>query len=329
VNRFVVILVGLASSTLQGKPAPCAACHEAEVGAYSHTHMALAMVAARESGFRRHLLEQPLRESRDGYVFVFKRIDNAIVVSTQRGNDHAEGTIEWVAGAGAQGETPLIRTSDAVLESRVSYFSKLDQFGITLGHNAGASRNAKEALGMEQDTRDLRNCLNCHASNVSSDLKSFTPGVQCVRCHPGADLHAEGKEPPLNPGKLSGPDQVRFCGQCHRNKPLGNESEIANVRFQPFRLAKSRCFASGALSCTACHPAHQDAKRNADAFYNAKCNDCHVRGFHSDSRQSGNCVSCHMPRMQLHPALTFTDHFIRVLENDEVARSLAQGKLVR
>ena len=59
-------------------------------------------------------------------------------------------------------------------------------------------------------------------------------------------------------------------------------------------------------SCTTCHAAHQDARRNDPAFYNTRCLACHTQ-----PHQSGNCISCHMPRVQLHPALAFTDHFIR------------------
>ena len=46
-----------------------------------------------------------------------------------------------------------------------------------------------------------------------------------------------------------------------------------------------------------------------------KCQACHS-GTQSDldERKNGDCISCHMPRVQLHPALKFTDHDIRVVK---------------
>jgi hypothetical protein len=115
---------------------------------------------------------------------------------------------------------------------------------------------------------------------------------------------------------------VRFCGDCHRTKPPVDDRQLENLRFQPLRLMKSRCFAGGKLACTTCHPAHQDARRNAAAFYNEKCITCHnVPAPHTDERAQGDCIGCHMPYVQLHPALKFTDHFIRVVKTGDLPAS--------
>ena len=135
----------------------------------------------------------------------------------------------------------------------------------------------------------------------------------------------KGHGKPLNPGKLAPAAQVEFCGQCHRNKPPVDDFELENVRFQPLRLAKSRCYASGKLACTSCHPAHQDARRNAAPFYNEKCATCH-HAPHMDERANGDCIGCHMPYVQLHPALKFTDHFIRVVKNGDLPSSILRQR---
>jgi len=202
-----------------------------------------------------------------------------------------------------------------MLESRVSYFTRLQQYGVTIGQEPGASSSPEAALGLHQNQTDLKRCLGCHASAITKDLDPVVPGIQCVRCHPGANEHAaDPKQRPFNPGKLSADAQVRFCGNCHRVVSPGQETDADNLRFQPLRLMKSRCFESANIGCTTCHAAHQDVRRSDPEYYNAKCLSCHsAKPFHADARKKGNCIECHMPRAQLHPGLKFTDHYIRVL----------------
>lgn len=216
-------------------------------------------------------------------------------------------------GAGVQGQTPLIRTDMGVAESRVSYFTGLQQFGVTIGQQPGASASAEAALGLHQNQTNLKSCLSCHATVITQDLDPVVPGIQCVRCHPGANEHAaDPRQRPLNPGKLSVEAQVRFCGNCHRVVSPGQETDPDNVRFQPLRLMKSRCFESANIGCLTCHDAHQDVRRNDAAYYNEKCLSCHVaKPAHVGARQKGDCIACHMHRVNLHLALGFTDHFIR------------------
>lgn len=325
--RFSVILAYFAVSLSQAQTQPgaeCLPCHPAETKSHQRSRMAHAMVPAATSAFAEHTTEIKLKESENGFEFTYQRIETGLAVRAQRGNETAQGTIEWVFGAGAQGQTPLVQGPNGMLESRVSYFPGLNQYGITVGQAAGASPNAIAALGLRQSNRDLQACIGCHASAITPDLRPVVPGVQCVRCHSGASEHARtnGVSKVGNPGKLSAPEQVRFCGNCHRVRPPVDDKQLENIRFQPLRLMKSRCFASGKLACTTCHPAHQDAKRNDDAFYNEKCQMCHSASEpqgapHRDGRQTGDCIGCHMPEVQLHPALRFTDHYIRVVAGKE------------
>jgi hypothetical protein len=310
-------------------PTPeCATCHPAESKLHATTRMAHAMVPAAESEFAQNLPDRPLRESGDGYMFTYHRVEKGIEVTSMRAIDKADGLIEWVLGAGAQGQTPLVRVSGATLESRVSYFPQLHTYGITIGQNAGASANPQFALGRKQTSHDLQSCIGCHATVITRDLQPVIPGIQCERCHSGAHEHARGiGKPPLNLGKLDAPAQVRFCGNCHRVKAPVDDTQLENVRFQPLRLMKSRCFASGKLACTTCHPAHQDARRDDPAFYNEKCQACHNRtALHADQRQKGDCIGCHMPYVQLHPALKFTDHFIRIMKTNDLPPSMVRQR---
>jgi hypothetical protein len=293
--------------------APCESCHPLETKAYAQTRMASAMLPVLESAFAQNIEKLALHESNGGYQFLYKKNASNLTVISFRGSDAARGTIDWVLGSGAQGQTPIVKSGGTFFESRVSFFPKLEQYGITVGQNAAASASAIASLGRPKTPSELSECLGCHSTVLDSTFTRIIPGVQCEKCHPGAASHAAGKGMPFNPGKLTADAQVRFCGNCHRVSPPVDDAQLENIRFQPLRLMKSRCFGSGKLTCTTCHPAHEDARRNTAAFYNAKCLVCHAGSTpHAASAQS-DCIGCHMPQVQLHPALRFTDHFIRVV----------------
>ena len=101
----------------------------------------------------------------------------------------------------------------------------------------------------------------------------------------------------------------------------------AFVRFQPYRLEKSRCFIGSdpRISCLACHDPHQPANHQI-AYDDAKCLACHSEGKPASAGAAAktcpvakqNCTSCHMPKVELaggHAA--FTDHFIRIVKPGE------------
>jgi hypothetical protein len=307
--------IGEAQSQLT---AACKTCHPAETRLHEQTRMAHAMVPAPDSVFARNLPDRPLSDSVNHLFVSYKRAENGIEVTVTKNGNETQGLIQWVMGAGAQGETPIVRSAGKAFESRVSYFSQVHRYGITVGQEG----RSDDWLGRYQSSHALQACLGCHASAITRDLQPVVPGVQCQRCHLGADEHARGTgKLPLNPGKLAPAAQVRFCGNCHRSQAPPDSPPIEFARFQPFELMKSRCFQSGKLACTTCHAAHQDARRNDPDYYNSKCHVCHDgETFHADARRTGNCIGCHMPRVQIHPALQFTDHFIRVVKVEDSRR---------
>jgi len=138
----------------------------------------------------------------------------------------------------------------------------------------------------------------------------------------------------LNPGSFGPVDLADFCGACHR-APLdvaaAKDYGPLDIRFQPYRLSKSRCWSrpDPRITCIACHDPHKPLVRDA-AFYDTKCLACHgnadahaATGIAADqpgSRPSNcpvetaRCVSCHMPKYedaQFHGS--FTDHDIRIV----------------
>lgn len=332
--RFAFIVWCCAAAPLLAAQNPCAACHPAETKLHERTRMAHAMSPALSSQFAKHVSDHPLWESAKGYSFSYAPTAGGLAVTVERGKKSAEAVMEWVLGDASQAETPMLRVGNAWYESRLSYFSRANAFGITVDQPAGNSRNANAALGLKENDKDAKSCFNCHSTGgLTDDLEPVIPGVQCERCHAGANEHARTKGPVVNPGKLSPRGQIGVCGACHRVTPPVDDKQLENVRFQPLRLIKSKCFASGKLYCTTCHPAHMDARANDPAFYNERCHTCHdAQGArqHIDARRTADCIGCHMPAVQVHQALDFTDHYIRTVgKNDEVApflRPVSEGR---
>jgi hypothetical protein len=140
----------------------------------------------------------------------------------------------------------------------------------------------------------------------------------------------QGRLAIFNPRRLNPVALVDFCGACHRT--LNDVYEMgatgaANVRFQPYRLEKSRCWGDGdaRLTCITCHDPHQPLVH--DAFvYDEKCLACHAltRSKKATLEHPGkacpvgkkDCVTCHMPRVivpKMHAP--FTDHRIRIVRD--------------
>jgi LSD1 subclass zinc finger protein len=114
-----------------------------------------------------------------------------------------------------------------------------------------------------------------------------------------------------------------FCGACHRTWSqiaTGGPRGILNVRFQPYRLALSKCYDAEdrRIRCTACHDPHRPLETNAGA-YDVRCQACHASTAKRVCKTgTRDCVSCHMPALELPGAhKKFTDHRIRIARAGE------------
>jgi len=244
--------------------------------------------------------------------------------------------IHWTFGVGAQ--TWVLEREGRLYESLVSYYPAIQGLDTTTGDERLKPSTLEDAMGRELKPGDSKDCFGCHATHSVVDgklsLQALHPGVACEHCHVGSSTHLvdalqgvmDSAPPDLK--KLGPEDIASFCGQCHRtwetvvrNRWRGE----VNVRFQPYRLANSRCF-SGTdprIGCLACHDPHQDLVQQ-DASYDAKCLACHgsstgsavaARGAKTCPVAKENCVKCHMPKVTLPGGLmTFTDHQIRIVK---------------
>lgn len=301
----VLAIVALAAPVFA--QSECAGCHPDQSARHAQTRHANALRVAASTAFARALPDRPIGEARGGFLLSYRNAGKSISVSAERKGETARAEIAWVFGAGDQGETPVARAGNRWIEHRISYYKKAGRFDLTLGHKPGPSHSAEAAVGIEQPHATIRACFGCHAT-VDEKIELIEPGVRCQRCHPGAAAHARNRSTAVgNPARLTAREQVELCSECHRMTPPGAADDPLNIRFQPLRLVKSRCYESGRLGCTMCHPAHQDAVRANATFYRDRCVSCHAK-----PHRDGDCAACHMPKSSPAPYLTFTDHLIRV-----------------
>ena len=256
----------------------------------------------------------------------------------------------WAFGF-KKGQTYVFKKDGAYLESRLSFFTKIQSLDITPGQSPEVPEDVESALGRKMGIAEAERCFSCHTtaavtSRVFESEKS-TPGVTCEACHgPGsahiASMTSNDPERPtaiMDPADLSPSDSVDFCGACHSTwadvVETPRQIGLARIRFQPYGLEQSRCWGTSGdrrITCIACHDPHQPLVREPSA-YDSKCLTCHglsteSSGVHAAKTfckvAASNCVTCHMPKYEL-PEMhaVFTDHDIRVVRGS----ALDPGKL--
>ncbi|MFN7923023.1 MAG: tetratricopeptide repeat protein [Bryobacteraceae bacterium] len=188
----------------------------------------------------------------------------------------------------------------------------------------------------------VEGCLFCHAAYPQPGAETKLEPIDCQRCHGPGRAHAEsaGREPIVNPKKLSRERQLDICMQCHletTSSPLPDSirrfnrevhsfrpgEELADYKLHfdhaagsgrddkfeiahaAYRLRKSACFQKSQMTCSTCHDPHV-VRRGAAA---AGCTQCHATAHN----QNTTCLDCHMPKRRAEDAVhtVMTDHFIR------------------
>lgn len=269
------------------------------------------------------------------------KVDTQHGASTYTVSDGAQTLslpIQWAFGAGAQ--TWVFQRNGKFYESLVSFYPGENALGITTGDERLVPHTLEEAMGRELTTTDTKLCFGCHATDATAShqltLNTLHPGVTCSHCHQGSLDHAadaavgDFSTVPPSLKDLSTESMSNFCGQCHRSWEFvvrNGWRGVPDVRFQPYRLANSRCFngTDPRISCIACHDPHQSLIRD-NLYYDSKCLACHAPTARPTSTgkakscpvAKSKCVSCHMPKTTLPGGhLHFTDHQIRIVHPNE------------
>lgn len=324
----------------QSPAAACASCHSLQASTQPQTPMARALQLP---GTDATLASHPrLTFKKWGYSYVVETKGSESTYSVTDGKQTITRPIRWNFGNGAK--TWVFENNGVYYESRVSYYPSIDGLEVTTGDHNIVPQSLEEAVGRKLNKSEPKDCFGCHSSGAATrsglNLQHIEPGVTCEHCHTGATAHmaaasqGEGYESaPPNLKKLSSEDISSFCGQCHRTWEMVIRSQWrgeVDVRFQPFRLANSKCFdgTDPRISCIACHDPHRNLVAD-DASYDSKCFACHASkkvptqvAEHKDARAcpvaTSNCTSCHMPKVKLPNGLmTFHDHEIRVVKSGE------------
>jgi hypothetical protein len=276
---------------------------------------------------------------RDPYTYTVETHDGQATYSVSDGKRTLSVPIQW--SMGAQAQTWLLEYNGQFYESMVSYYPSIQALDLTIGDDRLLPTTLEQAVGRPLVSEGVTTCFGCHSTHAVTNhqltLKTLTAGVTCEHCHTGASAHADGMlagattVPPPSLGQLSTERISEFCGQCHRTFELvvrAGWRGPSNVRFQPYRLALSKCFdgTDPRISCIACHDPHQKVVRNT-AFYDSKCLACHSRSAaHAPPHakvcrvSTSKCTSCHMPKTPLPGSgghFVFTDHDIRVVPPNE------------
>ena len=322
----------------------CAQCHPRETTAQKSTAMAHALARPAESLV---LQAHPRLTFSDGpYRYTIEQNGDRVSYAVTNGADTISVPVTWAFGygLGEVGQTYAFSYNGSYYEGRVSFFGGNQGLDITLGHSTTAPASLKDALGRAVKLEEIKACFGCHSTGAVSggrlQVDQLVPGISCEGCHgPGAE-HVGAMEAGklqethiLNPGRLTPGDQVRFCGACHRTRAhveAIHVEGVPTVRFQPYRLAESRCFnpRDRRISCLACHDPHQNLVREP-ASYDPKCLACHSGGKGPPAAAQraapgcpvavSRCITCHMPRYRLAGShFKFTDHRIRVVRLGDI-----------
>jgi len=253
-------------------------------------------------------------------------------------------SVDWLLGSGRHAITPVSTWTNSageteLLELAVSWYP--DQgLGLTLGHSAETLKNAVgiDRLGKRLTHGETLECFGCHSTWLPVNdgqirFREVDPGVTCNRCHTEAAQHIESDGQLMPVGfswsKLTPLESVNRCGNCHRraDQMTTDELTIDNhllVRFASAAIVQSHCFlkqdasvdgSNERLDCLTCHDPHRPASTDP-VFYSDQCRNCHDVDCSTESHcpeltLNSNCLPCHMPKSEIHPGLSFTDHWIR------------------
>jgi len=329
----------------------CARCHIQR--ARFHTGMENALLAPKDSAVLRSHPRLTFRAgeysyeiSSDGAQALFKVSDGKQTITEP---------IAYAFGNAHVAQTYVLRHRGKLYEGRASYYAGIDGLDWTIGDVLNPPPSLEEAFGRDIDSDEARNCFSCHGTsavtNGKLDLSRLTMGVSCEACHgPGAKHIAaissgSGENLYIFNPKVLDADTLsqEFCGACHRSADtvamMPDLGGLNNVRFQPYRMANSRGHDMGDthFRCTSCHDPHVDLNQDM-ASYDSDCIGCHAlrrsaaatkanqvsrkpaasRNGKSCPVAPNQCVSCHMPKVELPGAhFKFTDHRIRIVRPSE------------
>jgi hypothetical protein len=321
-------------------PDACSECHELKSETAQSTPMLHAAVRASDSKSLREHANLPFQTG--PYTYQLLTTPEKSTLTVDNATSSLSVDLLWALGSGHMGQTFIYQQSAKFYESHVSFYTASQALDITPGQSHSIPATLEDAAGRAIPPNEARFCFGCHTT-ASTARNQFDPsaaflGVTCEACHgPGAQHIAaaraktekRGDGSIFNPAQLARVDSVDFCGACHRTWQDVVSGQMVgagtfNVRFAPYRLENSKCWAGGdaRITCMSCHDPHKPLSHDV-ASYDQNCLACHASSPTEKKSETHpgaacpvatkNCVTCHMPKVEP-PSLhsTFTDHWIRI-----------------
>jgi hypothetical protein len=317
----------------------CADCHEQsrEFALTGHANTLRPADDPESLKLLRELAESPLGQSESVAVMM---PDGQPVGVRNAGKIRHSIPLHWCVGSGQHARTWISTMPDALgsmdlLEFRWTWFHSIADFVATPGHPEAAGEGAIASLGLLFDGPRAWRCFSCHSSRLPVvdgviDESGIHGGVTCQRCHGPRARHVATEGAYQDPAWILSDrdDSVARCAQCHRRADEQKPGTVRPdnpdiVRFQPIGLSQSKCYQQSQMSCTSCHDPHRPmASQNPRGIW--QCVQCHdpAATDHTlcGAGMADNCLDCHMPAVETVPHLPFTDHWIRVRQESELAR---------
>lgn len=315
----------------------CAECHDEQAQSHVQSGHSHTFALTRDSAVAQSLCGRSIKESDDYGRFEYSCDDEGLMVGLPERYRGRLFPLDFAFGSGKHAVTfftllpgPTGEKTVGV-EHRLTWYSSDSALDVTPAQEDLKPGEHVQYFGRVIRDEDLLRCIDCHTTAgeiVDHRLVHVIPNVQCEECHgPGrahvAAAEAEDEDRLLQtiakPGSAS--DEVALCGRCHRMPDEIAPDRLKRypnslVRFQPVGLLQSRCSTEtpGGLACTTCHNPHEPAGSVSDADHEQTCLKCH-----SGSEQSvcpvspaTDCITCHMPSIDLVRGISFHDHWIRV-----------------
>ncbi|MEM1269116.1 MAG: tetratricopeptide repeat protein [Bacteroidota bacterium] len=156
----------------------------------------------------------------------------------------------------------------------------------------------------------------------------------CQQCHLHGDvsLLRAGKDPFGFRPSQSLADHVALY-----SKPETGDGTVSVISHAD-RMKRSACFletqgSDEPMNCVTCHNPHEGFREAGPAYFNETCQTCHApdalltqvpAAAKANHGPEANCISCHMPKVEAEdaPHSSFTDHFVRVVQQEVQAPRL-------
>lgn len=318
--------------------ARCAECHAGIAESFSLTGHAHTIEASADSELARSLAGKVVPDPERNRAFHYHFSEEEGLTVTIPGMFGGDAfPLTWLLGSNQHARTflTLIPNYDgrtAGLEHRISFFG--EDLALTPSHAEKVPQERVEAFGRLQEPETTDRCVGCHTTHFeirNHALEKVIPNVQCEACHGPGRQHVANMEAGLSdfairslraPEAATARQQIERCGHCHRLPSDFLPEDITPdyrqlARFQPVGILESKCFegSGGKLSCTTCHDPHVSVQfREGPSIGSClKCHsDAHPGQVICPISPRTDCIRCHMPPVELHPGISFHDHWIRV-----------------